>query len=171
MDIQSITSYFQEPIRAYNFSVRLPNDFGDNDVVENRIISVEFNFPEIKLDWETKVAPGYSVPLISNIDSNEELTMEFIEAEDGKVHSYFKNWRDRIFNWNSMDTTFCEISLPREYKRDIIVDVLNSDDSIWNSYLFLGSFPTEIEGFQFSFKENDVLKIKVSFAWDYVEIL
>ncbi|MEM0333725.1 MAG: hypothetical protein QXX30_04695, partial [Candidatus Aenigmatarchaeota archaeon] len=99
-DIQTVVKSVKEPLRAYNFLVDLPSEFGDANRLKYHVLSVELpSFVGFDVE-EMMYAPGFNVPFPAKFRREDVVKVTFWEDEELSVWSYFREWRNRIIDMN-----------------------------------------------------------------------
>lgn len=169
-DIQTVVRSVKEPLRAYNFLVELPSEFGNSDKLKYQVLSVSLpSFIGFDVE-EMMYAPQFFVPFPVKFERGDELEISFWEDEELSVWKYFSNWRDKVVNMNEDDVYWMNYALRREYVRDVYIRILNVKGEAVRSVALIEAYPVKVSSFRFGYSENEVVSVDVSFVYKKIEI-
>jgi len=169
--LYQIPGIVKEPLRAYNFEVELPRDFGDADRLKYQVRSVQF---PVWFNLETEEvrveALGYYF-LPSDFEARNDVKIEFWEDVELSVQKYFNKWRRLIIGEVVSGTPYRELKeLPSKWMKDVVVHVLDGKGKRVGSYRLRKCYPTGIDTVNLGYEQNEVVVVSVSLVVHGIEI-
>jgi len=170
--ISQIVGIVKEPLRAYNFEVDLPRDFGDADRLKYQVRSAQFpvwfnlEVQEVRVE-----ALGYYF-LPSNFEVRNEVKIDFWEDAELSVQRYFNDWRNMIVGESVSGTLYRELKeLPSKWMRDVGVYLIDGKGERVGSYRLRKCYPVGIDALRLGYEANEVVVISVSLIVHGIEIV
>lgn len=96
----------------------------------------------------------------------EDISMSFILTNDWTAWNFIYEWMNTIIfgieNINSFQVGYRE-----EYSRDILIEHLDSRDTVKKRFRIMGGYPIALDQIELSnASENEVIRVNTTFAYD-----
>lgn len=141
----------------------LPSAFTPDDALSYRVS--RFGVPFLTIGTDTYYSNG-TAEFYANTNEVGTASMSIIENGRGKPSiTALMDWKSLIING---DGSYNE---PAIYKRDILVELFNTQGESKLGFKLVGAFITSISELELSYDSNDLVKYEVSMAVDQVIIL
>jgi hypothetical protein len=161
----SVVAGVSEPLRAYNWEVDLPAEFGNVDKLKYQIQSVKLP-PWVDIDTESVRWNNMgALNLPAGFNTKLDVSISFWEDEALSIHKYFEAWRKKVVkseDYNSGE--YREVGLPSTYVRTVKVYYTNLKGNRIGGYTLIGSYPIGISDIDLSYSESKVVEVSVNFA-------
>ena len=156
LHINTIRNLFSDYHRQYLFTVTIPQA----GLVKFAVVSTStpnWTTQTIGIDWmNSNFNIGGRTPTAST------WTVTVRSDVDGSVIKALKAWRDLVFNPETGGGT-----IPSQYKRDILIELLNHQGGTTLSYKLVGAFPTSLGSASLGYTNNAIVTYTVTFSYDY----
>lgn len=163
MDITKfIGQYLPAPQFSFRWDVVLPTISGGNsELVSNRIIEIP-TLPTTEFVSESTPVGNTKWYYALNNDLST-ITMRAIEGEDGETRKYFNAWQKLILHPEGYHYP------PVNYKKNIVIQLYDSEGKPSISLKYLGYFPTKINHPALTSEASDVLIYDIDLSGDSIE--
>lgn len=146
-------------IGTHRYQVILPDFNGD--------FMISFHVPEFGSKVETFLYQSREISLpLYTIDDEMLMTIVVDETRKTQIMNYFYGWEAQKYS----DDTRQYLNYPSKYLRDIIVNILNTDDDNFFTSFTITCYPAAIQYPELDYREKEKLKLIVRFRlWDKIK--
>lgn len=162
--IEDVNNILSEPLRRYtymaSFSRNLDNPTFDIDPLY--IEGIEFSYPDVGVETINFQSTHFHLADRRNV---RECTVTFFEDDECRVQQFLSQWRGQIYNEDTGVYAY-----PREYKRDIVISVLDVEHFLIGTVTIQGAFPSNSVPVAFGAGRTERVQIIQQFSVDRVKL-
>ena len=144
-----------DPILSYQWAAYIPNVLDDNTYIQ------AISTPSIRYDQMTKYVSG-KVHNYAGVMAMDDISMTLYTEATGYMPSLLSQWVRAI---RSQDGIY---NLPVNYKRTVVVVLLDIENTIVAEFRYIGAWPTSWNSYQLQYGAANVLATEVSLSVDDV---
>ena len=144
-----------DPLLSHQWAAYIPNVLDDNTYIQ------AISTPSIRYDQQTRYNAG-KVHNYAGIMSLDDISMTLYTEVSGYAPSLLSQWVRAIRSQEGL------YNLPVEYKRTVVVVLLDQTNTIVAEFRYIGAWPTSWDSYQLQYGQASVLATEVTLSVDDV---
>ena len=156
-----------EPLKGYQFKITIANPPGVGaSVQELQFRCTSAAIPGKTIEESLVNLHGYNVKHAGRSIPVGVWTATFIEGTLAQIIQRIRSWQEICHNQSSGVQ-----GRSSEYKRNIIMELLNNDQSVSQTHRIVGAWPQDVPDVLMDSASSEPTRYDVTFAYDYHEIV
>ena len=144
-----------DPILSHQWAAYIPNVLDDSTYIQS------ISTPSIRYDQQTRYVSG-KVHNYAGVMSLDDISMTLYTEASGYMPSLLSQWVRAIRSQEGL------YNLPIEYKRTVIVVLLDQTNTIVAEFRYNGAWPTSWNSYQLQYGPASILATEISLSVDDV---
>jgi hypothetical protein len=149
-----------DPIQKRMFIVEMPNFTLPYDYIQ----AVNIPLPSINSISQTQKGFRVNYPFQRTLDQST-FSITFYEDQSLPILSYYMQWCNQVINLSTYN-----FNVPANYKRPIVIYIIDSDISPVATISMLGCYPANIVGYNFRLGDDSPVMPTIQFYTDAAEV-